>query len=107
MEKLNSNKTIEELIKLNDMVLLYFGGSSCNVCINLKPKIEEILIKYPKIKSVHIDIENSVNISSFYSIFTIPAIILFIDGKETTRKARFINLQDLESKISRYYNLYY
>jgi len=107
MEKIDSIEIIDKLLKTNDMLLLYLGSTSCDVCNIIKPKVEEILTKYPKIKGINIELENSVKISSFYNIFTIPAVILFVDGKETIREARFINLQDLESKISRYYDLYY
>lgn len=107
MEILDSNEILNGLLKTNDMLLLYFGSDACDVCHIIKPKVEEILIKYPKIKVVDVNIENSLITSSFYNIFTIPAIIFFVDGKETIREARFINLQDLESKILRYYNLYY
>ena len=107
MELLNSNEELNELLEKNDMVLIYFGSKACNVCTVIKPKLEEILEKYPKIRVVQIDVDDSLLISSAYNIFTIPAIILYVDGKETIREARFINLKDLEGKISRYYKLYY
>ncbi|MDF2673684.1 MAG: hypothetical protein K0R09_1949, partial [Clostridiales bacterium] len=31
----------------------------------------------------------------------------FIEGKETVREARYISIIDLNSKISRYYKLFY
>jgi thiol-disulfide isomerase/thioredoxin len=100
-----SNEDIENLIKENQMVLVYFGSESCNVCNAVKPKIEEILKNYPEIESAQIDTEKSLKLSIDYSIFTIPVILIFIEGKEILREARYISIQDLDSKIARYYEL--
>lgn len=105
MEFIDSKETIEELINNDEMVLLYFGSNSCNVCNVMKPKVHELLKGYPKIKSYQIDVEKSLEISATYNIFTIPAILVFIEGKEIIREARHISMQDIDSKINRFYNM--
>lgn len=105
MNIIDSNKQIEELINSNEMVLIYFGNNTCGVCTDMKPKVEETLKKYPKVKSAKIDVEKSLQISATYGIFTIPAIIIYVEGKETIREARYISIQDIDRKISRIYNL--
>ncbi len=107
MEFLYSNEELRNVIDNSNMLIAYFGTNKCGVCGALEPKINELLIKYPKIKSVHVDVEKSKEIAAAYNIFTIPGILLFIDGKEAIREARFISVQDLENKITRYYNMYY
>lgn len=105
MNKFNSSEEIESLIKENQMVLLYFGSESCNVCTAMKPKVEEILKNYPEIKSAEVDIEKSLMLSTSYNIFTIPVILIFIEGKEILREARYISIQDINNKIERYYEM--
>lgn len=105
MNIFDSSEDIEKLIKENQMALLYFGSESCNVCNALRPKVEEILKNYPEIKSTYVDSEKSLKLSSAYNIFTIPVILLFIDGKEILREARYISIMDLNNKISRYYEM--
>lgn len=107
MNMIDSKEDIEELVKNNEMVLLYFGGTDCNVCISMKPKVIELLKNYPKIKSVQVDTGKSLAVSAAYNIFTIPVILLYIEGKEVIREARHISIQDIDSKIERYYNLYF
>lgn len=107
MDFIDSSEELRKIIDNNNMTIVYFGSNMCGVCGVLKPKTEELLIKYPKIKAVQVDVEKSKKIAATYNVFTIPGILLFIDGKEAIREARFINMQDLEIKISRYYNLYY
>lgn len=105
MDNLQSQELIEETINNNDMVLLYFGNKTCSVCVDMKPKVEGILGRYPEIKSVYIDVEQSPEIGIKHSIFTIPAILFFTEGKETIREARYISIKDIDMKISRYYDL--
>ncbi|MFL0266790.1 thioredoxin family protein [Candidatus Clostridium radicumherbarum] len=105
MNMVNSLEEVKGLIENNQMMLLYFSSSSCSVCSAVKPKIKDILKDYPKIKSAQIDVEKSLDISAAYNIFTIPAILIYIEGKEIIREARNISIQDLSSKIERYYNM--
>lgn len=107
MHTIKTNEELNKLIDENDMLLVYFGRSSCGVCDAMKPKLEILLEKYPKIQGVGIESENFVELSASYNVFTIPAIILFIQGKETIRKARIISMEILEQDISRYYRLFY
>jgi len=107
MDFINSKKELRKVIDDNNMAVVYFGSNLCGVCGALKPKIKELLINYPKIIAVQVDVEKSQEIAAAYNIFTIPGILLFIDGKEAVREARFISVKTLDDKISRYYNLYY
>ncbi len=105
METFDTIELIEQLTNTNDMVLVYFGSKTCGVCTDMKPKVEKILKDYPKIKSIYVDVEKSHKIAVSYNIFTIPAIIVFVEGKETIREARHISIQDINNRISRYYDL--
>lgn len=103
-------KTIEEIdnaIKDNEMTLLYFGMDSCGVCVDLLPKVEKMLEKYKNIKSYHIDARNDIKVAAEFDVFTVPVIVLYINGKETVRLARHISVIDLEEKVDRYYNMLY
>ena len=105
MDMVHSSEAIKELVNNNEIAMVYFGGNNCNVCNVMKPKVQEILKDYPKIKSAQVDVEKSVEASATYNIFTIPSILIFIEGKEIIREARHISMQDLNSKIDRYYNM--
>ncbi len=102
---MDSKELIRQSILNEEMILLYFGSSSCGVCVDMKPKVEDVLKKYPRIKSIYIDVEKSHNIAISYDIFTIPGILVFVEGKETIREARYISIGDIDNKIHRYYDL--
>jgi hypothetical protein len=36
-----------------------------------------------------------------FSVFTIPGILVFLNGKEVVREARFISMEQLETQLNR------
>ncbi len=71
--------------------------------MELRPKIQQLLGKYPEISSYFVDVNKYPDIAAACSIFTIPGILFFIEGKEFIREARHISIVKLEEKIDRYY----
>lgn len=107
MNKLSSNDEIDKLIKNNIMTVVYFSGSKCGACEAIKIKIEEILKKYPNIKACEINGEENLEIAARFDVFSVPIFLLYIEGKESIRVGRNVNLMDLESNIDRYYEMLY
>lgn len=105
MEAINSYEELQGLINDEKILIVYFGSNSCSVCVSIKPRLENLFTKYEKVKSIHIDVEKSLLIAGQHNIFTIPTVLLFIDGKETLRESRFIGVDSLNDKISRYYHM--
>lgn len=103
-------QTIGELDTLtgaSDMVLLYFGGRSCGVCRDLQPKIEKMMAAYPEVSLAKVEAEDSPLLAAHFSVFSVPAIILLIQGKETLREAGIVSLGQIGRKIARYWGLFY
>lgn len=105
MYRLTDLKDIESFIKGHQLTFLYISQHSCGVCQALLPRVERLLKSFPEIKSAFVDIADAPGLASSLSIFTVPVLLLFIDGKEVIRNARFINMNDLEYNIEKYYNL--
>lgn len=105
MKELNTLDEMDEFIKNNTIAMIYFASEACSVCGVLLPKIEEMIIKFPKVKISKVQIDNFTEAAGQYSIFTLPAILVYIEGKEIIREARFISVGMLEESIERYYEL--
>ncbi|XXM74369.1 thioredoxin family protein [Lysinibacillus sphaericus] len=101
MKKQHTLEEIKNTVHSEKMVLLYVSRPSCSVCHALLPQVEELLKKYPGITSIHADAEEIPGIAGEYSIFTVPVLIVFIEGKEMMRKARFVPIDELDSGLSR------
>ena len=105
MKNIEIKEQIELEISNNEMVLLYFGNNTWGVSKDMKPKLEAIAKEYPKVNILSIDVNKYKEIAAYYEVFTIPAIILYIEGKQFIKEARHISLKEFRNKIDRYYNM--
>ncbi len=101
-------RNIEALNRLqgeNDMLLVYVGGRSCGVCHALEGKLDALLLAYPAVIPVKIEAEDTPELAAACGVFSVPALILFIQGKETLREAGIVHMDQVERKIARYCTL--
>ncbi len=97
---------LENLIANSEAAAIYFSTNYCNVCKVLKPKVIEFLEEnYPKINFAYVDIEKLKEAAGRYSIFAVPTLVFFFDGRETFRKSRNFSLTELSQSIQRPYSL--
>lgn len=103
---IKSKEEFDKITLKQKAVAAYFSTEYCNVCKILKPKLRKFLsTEFPKIYFVYIDIEKEKELAAEYSIFTIPTVIFFFEGKETIRKSRNFGLSEIELAIERPYKL--
>jgi len=106
IEKIFTQEELEETIKSEIGVLLYFSTPTCNVCKALKPKIEEEFDKnFPLIKQYFIDSSIQPDIPASLNIFSVPTIVLFLDGREFLRESRNVSVSQFVDKTKRVYEL--
>jgi thiol-disulfide isomerase/thioredoxin len=101
MEKVHSLEAIKAKLETEKQVLLYISRPDCSVCHALLPQVDEVLEDFKSVISIHGDAEEIPEIAGEFSIFTVPVIIVFVDGKEMFRKARFVPIDELHGQISR------
>lgn len=108
MNSLYEYQTLEEIkdfINSGRMRIVYLSRPSCGVCTAIKAKILHIIEKYPELEGTYVNMDIIPESAGEFSIFTIPGILLYIDGKETIREARYISIEDFEAKIDRFYKM--
>jgi thioredoxin 1 len=77
----------------HDAVMLYFSAPTCNVCHALKPKLTEaIMDNFPTFVIESIDISETPEIASHFSVFAIPTVLIFFQGREFLRKSRHMSV---------------
>jgi len=97
---------VEETIKSHPAVMLYFSAPTCNVCHALKPKLfEAVSQNFDRFEIVSIDISETPEIASHYSVFAIPTLIVFLDGREFLRKSRHMSVGEVIGEIRRPYEI--
>ncbi|MBN2259148.1 MAG: thioredoxin family protein [Clostridiales bacterium] len=105
MLNLNNVDQIKEILEKEQMVLAYFTTADCNLCKDLFPKIEQMLEQFPKITGIRGEADKDPKIVGAFSVFVVPTIVLFVEGKETIRRSRTISVDELASAIDRYYGM--
>ena len=101
--------TLEELqntIRREVGVLLYFSGEKCNVCHALRPKFKELFDReFPELKQIYLDAHENPEISAHFQVFSVPTMIVFMDGREFAREGRAVSLHKLEGQLERPYRM--
>ncbi|MFK3959663.1 thioredoxin family protein [Pseudalkalibacillus hwajinpoensis] len=103
MNQLNQT-TLEEArngMEQNRLYFLYLYGTNCSVCHALLPQVEEVLEDFPQIIREKLNVHEIPEAAGAFSVFTIPVLLLYVEGKESIREARFVNIDSLRSSINR------
>lgn len=107
--KIESPRSIDEFLnisKINTAVCFYLSTPECNVCKVLKTKVVEMIENdLPEIKYCYVDLNEAKEISGQLSIFSVPTILVYFEGKETIRVSRNVHLEELREQIERYYKM--
>ena len=101
-----SVETITQRLHSELAIALYFSAPTCNVCHALKPKLLDAFEEnFPQLQVISIDISETPEIASHFSVFTIPTLLVFLDGKEFLRKSRHMSVGEVVSEIRRPYDM--
>lgn len=104
MTKIKSIEAFHEFINHHRFSFIFISREECGVCHALLPQVVELLQRFPGIQLGHIDAGVVEEIAGQLMIFTVPVLLLFVDGKEYIREARFVHMEMLEEKISKIYH---
>ena len=99
--ELTSIQSIDNFIKINQLSFLYVSSPNCSVCHGLLPQVQKLMEKYPEIKLGHINATAVEEVAGRFSIFTVPVLLLFVEGKEYIREARIVHMDLFEEKLDK------
>lgn len=83
-----SDRTFQsEVLQSNEPVLIDFTATWCGPCKALAPIIDQIATEYGgRLKVAKLDIDDSPDVPSRFSIRGVPTVILFKNGQEVGRQ---------------------
>jgi thioredoxin-like negative regulator of GroEL len=97
---------VERQIREGKGVLLYFSGENCQVCHALRPKLEEVFSRYfPLVKQICLDVSEHPEIAARFHVFSVPTMIVFLQGREFVREGRAVSIYALVEKLRRPYEI--
>lgn len=83
------------------IAIAYISMPNCSVCVAVKPQLLEHLGP-TGIPLLHFDAATLPEVAGTFQVLTAPAILLFVQGKEVDRQARFIDFTRLETTVKNY-----
>lgn len=96
MEKITKeelNIMIENSKLENKILILKFEAGWCGPCKTLSPVLETLATENPKFQIVKIDVDENSDLSSEYSIRSIPTVIIYKDGEQVNK---FVGMKSKE-----------
>lgn len=97
----SSIEGIRTFIASNSLAFLYISREDCGVCHAVKPQVQNMLEEFPEIHPVQVSADDVPEVAGEFIVFSVPALLLFAEGKEMVREARFVVMDDLHDKFER------
>ncbi|WP_449537514.1 thioredoxin family protein [Ferdinandcohnia sp. Marseille-Q9671] len=105
-EEITTVDEVKDFVATHSLSFLYISRTNCTVCHALLPQVKEVMVDFPKIELGYVNADDVEEIAGYLSIFTVPVLILFVEGKEYIREARFVPMEQFTEKISKVYQNY-
>ncbi|AHM66170.1 MULTISPECIES: thioredoxin family protein [Paenibacillus] len=97
--ELTSIEEIDSFIEINPLSMLYVSQEDCNVCHAIYPKLKTMLKLYPKLALARVNASQVEEITGRFLIFSVPTILIFLDGREYLREGRFVQFEQLKKQL--------
>lgn len=98
MKRLKSYEQLLSKINEEKYFLLYVSMNNCNVCHADMPKIEKI-VKKKNFLAYNIEASEIPKAVGQLSLFSVPVVILFYEGREIHRQAKIIDFDELSYRM--------
>lgn len=98
-------EAFQSAISDHELVLAYCSTPTCNVCQVLKPKVRALVAAFGGWEFIYINTVDSPEVAGQHLIFTVPTLLLFVQGREVHRFSRHFGLEGLGVELKRYLDL--
>lgn len=101
-----TDTTFEREVGPKGLVLVDFSAEWCGPCRVMKPILEKIVQEYQRnkkpLKVFMIDVDGNKETVKKFKVFSIPTLILFINGKEVDRVSGLPAQHEIEAMIEKH-----
>lgn len=102
--RLHNQSEFSEFLVTHLLCAVYFSGPDCGVCEVLKPRLFETLSgRFPELALGEVDCVRSPELAAQQLVFTIPTLVVYVEGRENLRKVRAFSPAELVQELERPY----
>lgn len=102
-EELHTIGEVDRFISNHPLAFIYISRTGCSVCHALLPQVGELMEKFPEIRLAHVNSAEVEEVAERFTVFSVPAMMLFVEGKEYLREARAVHMNLFEEKLRKIY----
>ncbi len=105
---IDSVEAMQAFIEANEAAAVYFAGADCGVCHVLEPQVRALLAEsFPRIAFGRVATEQAGEVAAQQSVFAVPTLLIFFDGRESFRYARNFSIGEIQRDIARPYGMFF
>ncbi len=94
-----TDESFRELYKNNDIIVLDFWAIWCGPCHQFAPIFESVAKQYPDIVFGKVETENNLELSKYFTVMSIPTILIIREGLELFRHSGVLGEDELVNVI--------
>lgn len=101
MQLISKDNFKQEVLDDKGIVFVDFYAEWCGPCKSIAPILEEISKEMNKMKFVKINVDESQELASQYSIFSIPTFMIFKNGEVVSQFTGAMSKEGFVSEINK------
>ncbi|MFD1204331.1 MULTISPECIES: thioredoxin family protein [Sporosarcina] len=98
MNEIGSFNEWNEKLEQEPQLLLFVKTDHCSVCEGLYPQVNALTDDYP-FPFYKVNVAEVPEMAGQLSLFTAPVVLLFHQGREMARFARFVQMDQLRQRL--------
>ena len=105
MKQLQWETELSSALQTEKILIVQFGAASYAPCHAICQKIDAWTAVHPMVSALYVPAETFGALAAQLSIFTVPAILVYAEGKLTIRAGGYFSLEEIFAQIGRYETL--
>ena len=101
MKQLENREELELLLSQESPVILQFGSDTCGPCHAIRQRIDRWNREHSQVQTLYIPIEKYRALAAQWEIYSVPSLIVMIEGKVTVRQSGVFSLDQILDQTER------